>query len=89
MHVGFAVLGFFAPWLASGAVIALFTAVSNAAGELPVPFGMLGNVFVVNSAQIAQGTLNVNETVELANTKAREILPALTAATPAAAGARS
>jgi protoporphyrinogen oxidase len=56
---------------------------------LPPTRTSLGNVFVVNSAQIAQGTLNVNETVELANTKAREILPNLTTPRPAAVGARS
>lgn len=37
----------------------------------------LPNVFVVNSAQIANGTLNVNETVTLANAKTRELLPLL------------
>jgi protoporphyrinogen oxidase len=54
---------------------------------LPPARTSLGNVFVVNSAQIAQGTLNVNETVELANSKAREILPTLTTSKPAPAGA--
>ncbi|HVD32927.1 MAG TPA: NAD(P)/FAD-dependent oxidoreductase [Gemmatimonadales bacterium] len=33
----------------------------------------LPNVFVVNSAQIANGTLNVNETVALANSSAEEL----------------
>jgi protoporphyrinogen oxidase len=33
----------------------------------------LPNVYVVNSAQIANGTLNVNETVALANSSAREL----------------
>jgi protoporphyrinogen oxidase len=33
----------------------------------------LPNVFVCNSAQIANGTLNVNETVGLANAKAAEL----------------
>jgi protoporphyrinogen oxidase len=33
----------------------------------------LSNVFVVNSAQIANGTLNVNETVALANSSAQEL----------------
>jgi hypothetical protein len=31
------------------------------------------NIFVVNSAQIANGTLNVNETVALANSSADEL----------------
>ncbi len=35
----------------------------------------LPNVFVVNSSQIANGTLNVNETVALANASARELEP--------------
>jgi protoporphyrinogen oxidase len=39
----------------------------------------LANVFVVNSAQIANGTLNVNETVGLANASAAELGPFLTA----------
>jgi hypothetical protein len=37
----------------------------------------LPNVFVVNSAQIANGTLNVNETVGLANASARKLEPML------------
>ncbi len=37
----------------------------------------LPSVFVVNSAQIANGTLNVNETVGLANAKAEELRGAL------------
>lgn len=40
-------------------------------------------VFIVNSAQIANGTLNVNETVGLANTAAAELAPLFAA--PAAA----
>jgi hypothetical protein len=35
------------------------------------------NVFVVNSAQIAQGTLNVNETVTLADEQAAALAPLL------------
>jgi protoporphyrinogen oxidase len=40
---------------------------------LPPVRTSLPNVFLVNSAQIAQGTLNVNETVGLANRKAEEL----------------
>jgi len=47
--------------------------------SLPAARTSLRNVFLVNSAQIAHGTLNVNETVELANAKASEILPMLSA----------
>lgn len=39
----------------------------------------LAHVHVVNSAQIANGTLNVNETVGLANAKAAELAPFLRA----------
>jgi protoporphyrinogen oxidase len=45
----------------------------------------LPNVFVVNSAQIANGTLNVNETVALANASARELEPMLRSPTAWAA----
>jgi protoporphyrinogen oxidase len=49
----------------------------------------LTNVYVVNSAQIANGTLNVNETVALANAGAKELLPAMTSRPKrAAAGAQ-
>ena len=40
---------------------------------LPPTRTSLPNVFIVNSAQIANGTLNVNETVGLANAKALEL----------------
>jgi protoporphyrinogen oxidase len=45
--------------------------------SLPPTATSLANVFIVNSAQIAAGTLNVNETVGLANRKAAELLPIL------------
>jgi hypothetical protein len=34
-------------------------------------------VFIVNAAQIVNGTLNVNETVALANDGARRLAPSL------------
>jgi hypothetical protein len=37
----------------------------------------LPNLYLVNSAQIANGTLNVNETVALANASAAELRPLL------------
>jgi protoporphyrinogen oxidase len=43
------------------------------------------NVFVVNSAQIAQGTLNVNETVTLADDQANALAPLLGARAPSPA----
>ena len=53
---------------------------------LPSTRTSLENVFVVNSAQIANGTLNVNETLGLAAAKAAELRPYLrTAAAVAAA----
>jgi protoporphyrinogen oxidase len=39
-------------------------------------------VFVVNSAQIANGTLNVNETLMLADRQARELIPQLASTAP-------
>ena len=44
---------------------------------LPPTRTSLENVFVVNSAQIAQGTLNNNEVIALANLKAVELAPFL------------
>lgn len=52
---------------------------------LPPVRTSLPNVFIVNSAQIANGTLNVNETVARANAGARELAPMLTTPTWAAA----
>ena len=46
---------------------------------LPPTRTSLRNVFVVNSAQIAQGTLNNNEVIGLANLKAAELAPFLRA----------
>jgi protoporphyrinogen oxidase len=54
---------------------------------LPPVRSSLSRVFIVNSAQIANGTLNVNETIGLADAKLTELLSALEAA-PAAAAAR-
>jgi len=34
----------------------------------------LGNYYIINSAQIINGTLNVNETIQVAETKLKEIL---------------
>jgi protoporphyrinogen oxidase len=44
---------------------------------LPPVATSLSGVYLVNSAQIANGTLNLNETVALANAKARELAPLL------------
>jgi protoporphyrinogen oxidase len=44
---------------------------------LPPSSTSIDRVFIVNSAQIANGTLNVNETLALADRKARELAPLL------------
>ncbi|HEX3233677.1 MAG TPA: NAD(P)/FAD-dependent oxidoreductase [Gemmatimonadales bacterium] len=49
---------------------------------LPPVRTSLDNVFIVNSAQIAHGTLNVNETLALAVTKSAELSPYLRPALP-------
>ncbi len=51
---------------------------------LPPVATSLPGVFLVNSAQIANGTLNLNETVALANAKAAELGPHLARTRPVA-----
>ena len=66
------------------------TTVDYSAQLLPSTQTSVDRVFVVNSAQIANGTLNVNETVGLADRKVRELgalLQGPRAAFPASAGA--
>lgn len=53
-------------------VLAIAT-LDYSARAMPAVRTSMPHVFVVNSAQIANGTLNVNETVGLANRKAREL----------------
>lgn len=55
------------------------------ARHLPPVATSLPGVHLVNSAQIANGTLNLNETVGLANQQARALAPLLRRATPVAA----
>jgi protoporphyrinogen oxidase len=57
-------------------VLALST-LNYSRDSLPATVTSLHNVFVVNGAQIAAGTLNVNESVALANRKATELLTLL------------
>jgi hypothetical protein len=45
----------------------------------------LPNTFIVNSAQIESGTLNLNETIGLANRQAAALAPLLDTREPAAA----
>jgi len=54
---------------------------------LPPVRTSLDKVFVVNSAQIANGTLNVNETLALATAKSAELLSMLNPVTPQAPAA--
>jgi len=49
------------------------TTLNYTAEALPPTETSLENIFVVNSAQIANGTMNVNEIIGLANRKAKEI----------------
>jgi protoporphyrinogen oxidase len=51
---------------------------------LPPSSTSIDRVFIVNSSQIANGTLNVNETLGLADRKLRELGPLLLGRSPAA-----
>lgn len=46
----------------------------NYSEKLPGIKTSMGNYFIINSAQIINGTLNVNETIQVAETKLAEIL---------------
>jgi protoporphyrinogen oxidase len=65
-------------------VLAIST-LDYSAAALPAARTSLANVFVVNSAQIASGTLNLNETVGLANRQAATLAPLLESREPAVA----
>jgi len=65
-------------------VLAIST-LDYSATTLPPARTSLANVFVVNSAQIESGTLNLNETVGLANRQATALAPFLVTREPAAA----
>jgi len=65
-------------------VLAIST-LDYSAAALPAARTSLANVFVVNSAQIASGTLNLNETVGLANRQAAALAPLLESREPAIA----
>ncbi|HEU5042143.1 MAG TPA: NAD(P)/FAD-dependent oxidoreductase [Gemmatimonadales bacterium] len=53
------------------------TTLDYSAALLPPTATSIDGIFIVNSAQIANGTLNVNETVALASRKADELEPVL------------
>ena len=66
------------------------TTLDYSATLLPASRTTVDRVFIANSAQIANGTLNVNETLALAERKARELgslLHGSRSVSPAAAGA--
>jgi len=65
-------------------VLAIST-LDYSASALPAVRTSLANVFIVNSAQIASGTLNLNETVGLANRQAAALAPLLASREPVAA----
>jgi protoporphyrinogen oxidase len=65
-------------------VLAIST-LDYSAAALPAARTSLANIFVVNSAQIASGTLNLNETVGLANRQAATLAPLLESREPAVA----
>jgi protoporphyrinogen oxidase len=65
-------------------VLAIST-LDYSAAALPAARTSLANVFIVNSAQIASGTLNLNETVGLANRQAAALAPLLESREPAVA----
>lgn len=65
-------------------VLAIST-LDYSAVALPAARTSLANVFIVNSAQIASGTLNLNETVGLANRQAAVLAPLLESREPATA----
>jgi hypothetical protein len=46
----------------------------NYSKKLPAVKTSIDNYFIVNSAQIINGTLNVNETIQVAESKLKDIL---------------
>lgn len=61
-------------WGVSKARIVFALPTINYSKKLPGVKTSLENYFIINSAQIINGTLNVNETIQVAETKLREIL---------------
>lgn len=59
--------------VARGSHVMPITTLSYSSDLVPPTRTSLDNVFIVNSAQIANGTMNINEIVGLANRKAEEI----------------
>lgn len=61
-------------WGVSKARIVFALPTINYSKKLPGVTTSLGNYYIINSAQIINGTLNVNETIQVAETKLNEIL---------------
>lgn len=61
-------------WGISKARIVFALPTINYSKKIPGVTTSLGNYYIINSAQIINGTLNVNETIQVAETKLKEIL---------------
>jgi protoporphyrinogen oxidase len=61
-------------WGVSKARIVFALPTINYSKNIPGVTTSLGNYYIINSAQIINGTLNVNETIQVAETKLKEIL---------------
>ncbi|MEO6133952.1 MAG: NAD(P)/FAD-dependent oxidoreductase [Ginsengibacter sp.] len=61
-------------WGVSKARIVFALPTLNYSKNVPGVTTSLGNYYIINSAQIINGTLNVNETIQVAETKLKEIL---------------
>ncbi|MGH2563218.1 MAG: FAD-dependent oxidoreductase [Ginsengibacter sp.] len=61
-------------WGVSKARVVFALPTINYSKNIPGITTSLGNYYIVNSAQIINGTLNVNETIQVAETKLKEIL---------------
>jgi protoporphyrinogen oxidase len=61
-------------WGISKARIVFALPTINYSKKVPKVTTSMGNYYIINSAQIINGTLNVNETIQVAETKLQEIL---------------
>jgi len=61
-------------WGVSKARVVFALPTINYSKNIPGITTSIGNYYIVNSAQILNGTLNVNETIQVAETKLKEIL---------------
>ena len=61
-------------WGVSKARIVFALPTINYSQKLPGITTSLNNYYIVNSAQIINGTLNVNDTIQVAESKFREII---------------